>query len=290
MIHDLTTSPRACLLSLLAVMALCAASCSETLEPPADEHQETVSFAVTTRIELDTSHVRDTVQIDSVYLGIGSVLLEPLDDLEAPLLATRSAVPVHYTADGTFTGVADAEPIEGVAPGRYLVSLAVQPIRTPMWSDSASLSRESMRETESVAMDGRYFVVMAPPEVSSPEPLPWRPRMLASSQWDVFEFGRVREIPFTYRTTRTGYIRVGEIQLSEELNHIELRIDLEAWLDQALTPVLVEAVATRSATSPNRLDVSSRLESTGSGLERLFRFSTARALIAARCPRTVVAP
>lgn len=264
-------------LACSALVAL-AVGCAEAPQPEPVVDEQPTTFEVTTTIELDQSNLRDALRLDRVYLGIGSVLLEPLDDLDAPLVSNRQPTALRYELHGTWDGTADAAPLELERPGRYLISLAVQPVDDDLWKEDAPSFESVMNESDSIRMDGHYFSVTGP-DVSSPEPVPWRTRTLSlSTSYDVpdmFESGRVRDYPFTYRSSRTGYIRVGEVYLGAEQNHIQIRVNLEGWLDTALSPTLAEAVSSPSASTATQLDVSTRLEASGLGLERLFRFSEA---------------
>jgi len=155
-------------------------------------------------------------------------------------------------------------------PGRYLVTIAIEPQLDP-----ASLDPDSNNHLVSISLDGLYYRTEPSEESGGPQPVPWYDPSQAFAVGNADQLIKVdsKAVPFSYRSERTGYIRLGEVDLSPELNELYININLEGWLDEALSPILAE-VSSRPSSEP-MLDVSGQLEGYGLGLEKLFMLSKA---------------
>ncbi len=245
---------------------------------PATTHEEPSTFDVHPTLVMEGTALSNNVLVTRAFLGIGSVILEPLDDLEAPVISNRHPTALAFTLDQDGEQVLSLPTLQLVDAGRYLVTIAIE----PQLDDSLSTTHATLTR-KSVEIEGVYFSVTPNPvdPIASPEPVPWKPMPFNQSQTiETLQRADITHHPFTYVSARTGYVRVGEVELNPQQRELGIHIHMDAWLNDAIAPVMAELVESPEAptTEGTTLDISSRIESNGAGLERLFFSSEAEAL------------
>ncbi|MDX9723421.1 MAG: hypothetical protein RBU37_21920 [Myxococcota bacterium] len=257
-------------LSLAAVVAL-ALGCVETIEPEAELTPEDTSFEVFPRLEVNNYASAAEVNVNSVFIGLGSLMLEPLDDLQSPMLSNRTPAALHFDFESGALDTVSLASLRVPKSGRYMVTLAIE----PQWTDlQAQLSGDDQRT--SIQLNGTYITSSRRPDpwepVHSPEPVPWDPTPVKRTAGEkTIEHAIVNVHDFLYLSRRTGYIRLGEVQLDNEHNDLDIIIDLQSWIDITLSPMITQMMS--SPEPIPLLELSLRLENQGLGIEKLFNMA-----------------
>ncbi|PJB35441.1 MAG: hypothetical protein CO108_25725 [Deltaproteobacteria bacterium CG_4_9_14_3_um_filter_63_12] len=261
----LNHAKRVLLLLALGLLAVALLGCVEG-DPDTNTDVETrESFIVTPVISISEHSTQSNVMIREVFLGVGSVILEPLDDMHEPMLSNRSATPLLFDLRHEPEQSIELPGLTLAHPGRYLLSISIEPMVSGPNQLTAALGAQSL------ALRGDYYKVNPNTDpVVTPEPVPWRdPNAYKFSKTpDMFEQGQISRYPFEYESARTGFIRLGEVELTADSTSIVVSISLESWLADALAPVLADFVTHPQVQGPP--DLSDTLESAGLGMERFF--------------------
>ena len=243
------------------------------------------------------SSARSNVRIERVFMGIGSIILEPIDDPEAPAFSTREMLALEFDLTEERFAELRVPGIELVKPGRYMISIAIE----PLYDVAESAPGDDKPVESSIRIEGTLLYSI--PKMTGqfdptdpnkePEPLPWVPTDDDKDNGVVdlppLQHATIEPIAFAYRSERTGFIRLGEVKLSPEHNDLLIHVDLDYWLDKALAPVMAEIEQYQSSSDFEHylndnisegmdLDLNTYIEEVGLELEHVFTTSSASSL------------
>lgn len=237
-------------------------------------------FAVTTG-----SYDRNDVRIERVFLGIGTILLEPVEDPD-DAITYRERLPLSFDLTSGHAELGGGSFVVP-RPGTYSVSIVIEPMKDPFALAGSGGSGESERNSmqiEGNIVRSKTLGTSPRPSADEPEPLPWMPNDMRNIDGTQLEPVIVDQIPFEFHTNRTAFIRLGELRLTPERNELYIHVELTNWLDEGLAPVLSRLTESDSSLTLPRLavdsslDLSRYLEELGVGeIEELFRTTEASA-------------
>jgi hypothetical protein len=248
---------RALLCALLIAASLCALGCAAVDDDPTAGADQEASFALSPTITVRAS--RPDIQLDRLFIGVGNIFLEPIDAPGASLISAANSLPLTFTLDETGTATLRLPEVPIAHAGRYLVSIAVEPLLVPDLADWPSPILESApKDGFSIMIQGLLMHELSQPSSDGdtrkdePEPLPWRLKGLPdilSSDLSPDPAPSVECIPFEYQSDRTGFMRLGEVKLSAERSELIINIDLGYWIDAAVVPI-IEDINAQTVPSP----------------------------------------
>lgn len=228
---------------LLAASALSLTGCATDDSPEGSEQVQTFSLQPSITVRA----ARTDIQLDRLFLGVGSIYLEPLDSPGSPVISAADSLALTFEIDADGQATILLPEVSVAHSGRYLVSIAIEPLPVPTNTEWPSALLEGASKSGfSVLIQGllMHDIVgdTTDPRKDEPEPLPWRisvPKEQTSVvSLDGLDQATVECIPFEYQSDRTGFIRLGEVKIGTERNELHISIDLNHWLDAAIVPVI----------------------------------------------------
>jgi hypothetical protein len=286
---------------LLAACLLAASGCAPFDDAPPEDTQA-AAFALSPSISLHAA--RPDIQLDRVFMGVGNIFLEPLDVTASPLVAAASSMPLTFILDAQGAATIHLPEVALSHAGRYLVSIAIEPLAVPADADwPAPVLASAPKNGFSLMIQGLVMHTLTAPgsdgdhRKDEPEPLPWRINTPKDNQQHNLDATSpyalaptVECIPFEYQSDRTGFIRLGEVKLSPERSALHINIDLGAWIDAAVIPIIAD-INTQSASALGKtpapgsdrnglhdlVDLSEFQQLQGLGIEQVFGKTRAEA-------------
>ena len=134
-------------LILSALLTLGLGACTELEEQSAPHvtYEAPSTFDVHPTLIMEGAHQVKNVVVTRAFLGIGSLLLEPLDDLDAPVISNRHPVALSFSLAQDGDHALDLPALSLVTPGRYLVTIAIEPqVDDPLSTIYANIDRKSV--------------------------------------------------------------------------------------------------------------------------------------------------
>lgn len=182
---------------------------------------------VSLRFHLEGVDDVDAVALSDVFLNVGAVLLEPIDDTSGSAYASRQPfglafAPAHGVLD------LDGPSLELPAGGAFAVSILIEP------GERALYEPKDGDDAISVGLDGE-FLTTTDPHADEPSPLPWRPKAFGLP----LDSDRERWQAFSFRSDDAMRMQVADVRLEqgdEYVLHVSVR--LGDWLRESVLPVL----------------------------------------------------
>jgi hypothetical protein len=195
--------------------------------------------AVTVRtrfVVAGADRVDSEVALDRLYLHVGSLLLEPIEETPGVSFASREPFALDFDLANGQTVLAG--PVMTLPyGGNFAVLVQVDP---------REVARDDSKESapsSSVEVDGRWYyadvVDGVAPRSDEPSPLPWR----EGSQKSAGERTYIHELDFVYRAADVARIQLAEIEMNEAGDYdLTLTLRLDAWLERDVLPALADLV------------------------------------------------
>lgn len=178
-------------------------------------------------------NIRDEVFLQDLFLGIGEVRLEPLEEAYQGLVyATSVPMRLHFDlASGQWTVAGPRVMLPH--SGEFRVSIRFQPVDVEHEDASRAVTSSSMR------VDGLMARVDGVPDVTEktaagePVPLPWRPGKDGDAK-----SAPVVWVPWTYSSQAMNIVTLNDVSFNDEREQrLVIAFDLAAWLEDAFRPI-----------------------------------------------------
>ena len=198
--------------------------------------------------------IRGELLLEDLYLGIGEIRLEPLDEgHEGLVYVTRASFSLHFDlSEDEWTARGDQ--IVLPHPGEYLISITLEPVSA---TDSPTV-RHSMRLNGLMARVNSGLDPTDKTAAGEPVPLPWR----VLNEGDGEASGApISWIPWTYSTERTSFVTLNDVHFSDESDQtLVISFDLSSWVAEVFAPINT-AIEAHSLTHLEEGESSSGLDS-----------------------------
>lgn len=265
-------------IATIALAGLVAASmwgCGDTGDASTDEVEaSTRAQAVTVVPQFSVSgseEMPEELYLTELGLAISEIRLTPVDGRDTSV-AYSSAHPTTLTFDVAHGEKVEViEPMQLPHPGRYLVSVRLEPTGT---TGAPEDGVPSFSVSGFVAGDG--VVLIDPRDTGaqsdgSPVPMPFdeddddaqmADRPALPKEWT----------PFHYGSRRSVFFQLNDVEIQEGQQYLSFNFDVHDWALELVDPLLS---AMRNVDQPmseddDAVDVTTPLESTGHGPEALF--------------------
>lgn len=223
--------------ALLCVMlaALVWSSCSGDTSGGGEETVEAgVALEITPEFRVTgVENIRDEVFLQDVFLGIGEVRLEPLEeDYQGLVYATSVPMRLHFDLSAEQWTVAGPQ-VMLPHSGEFRVSIRFQPVEVEHEDANREMTTSSMR------VDGMMARVTGVPDVSEkaaagePVPLPWRPGKDGDAK-----SAPVVWVPWTYSSQAMNIVTLNDVSFNNERKQkLVIAFDVATWLEDAFRPI-----------------------------------------------------
>jgi hypothetical protein len=180
--------------------------------------------------------VDSEVALDRLYLHVGSLLLEPIEETPGVSFASREPFALDFDLANGQTVLAG--PVMTLPyGGDFAVLVQVEP---------REVERDDAKEaapSSSVEVDGRWYytdiVDGVAPRSDEPSPLPWRQGAEKSADGRAY----TQELDFVYRAADVARIQLAEIEMNEAGDYdLTLTLRVDAWLERDVLPALADLV------------------------------------------------
>lgn len=286
--------PRQALALLLALGALHAFGCADLSEeaaaPAAERAQRTQRVTLVPEFTISgIDAIPESLYLTELSFVVSEIRLEPLSGPNRGV-AYSVVTPQLVTFDvSRGQSVRLGQPIELPEPGRYLVSLRLEPVSLP---EDATGNARTPERPFSFVMTG-FFAQQQSADVEKTEqvaeggegerPIP-HPFDGKDEEPVNEEVGTYAEAPeswtlFHYHSERAAFIPMNDVELSGGEQHLAFNFDMRTWSDNIIEPIskAVSTTATGPLLDERGIDVSRQLDSLGRGVESLMEQGRVRA-------------
>lgn len=214
--------------------------------------------------------LRHDVLLRDLYLGVGEIRLEPLDEgYEGLVYVTRTPMVLHFDLDHDGVTI-KGEPVTLPHAGEYLISIGLEPLGVTSGDEASQvLSGKSMRID---GMMARYSTPTSEDKTAAGEPVPLPWRVLGEEDEASPAEAPVNWVPWTYSSSQASFVTLNDVHFTEDVEQtLIIAFDLSAWLDGVLAPLdeVVDARGQEVKPNPraqadfdaNAIDVSDALNS-----------------------------
>lgn len=264
---------RSAVVAAAIVLMSVAFGCGE--ETAADPVEDDSSVLITPEIRIaGLDQLDDGVYLEDLYLGIGEIRLEPVDDPMGVVYVTREPLFLHFDL-GAGQWALSGEPMLLPQGGQYMVTLHMGAVDD---------GQTTMRVDGLMADPGDDHGFLSANAIE-PTPLPMRTVQGGLHGRTDAEQPRVAWVPWTYSTSRKVNVALNDV-IFESDQTLVINFDVSAWIGDVIEPISAEVSSQVEArgTLPGvdgwpegaaALDVSKIVDASEGGLEHLDVWSEA---------------
>ncbi len=226
---------------------------------------ETKQQAVTVVPEFAVSGidaVPDSLYLTELGLTVSEIRLEPVST-NTLAYSTREAMRIRFDLAGNET-VREAGPIEVPHPGRYLVSIRLEPSVDDDGIESSLSARGFVVEQAGAKLG----------EVSDgePQPMPFDEGQKDGRLTDAGEYPSEWS-PFQYHSRRAVFYTFSDVEFEEGEQILTFAFDLRDWAVDIVEPI---SNAVSANDTDDDVDVTKQVDSSGTGAEALIETGVVR--------------
>ncbi len=252
---------------------LLAAGCAEAItESPDTAPTQTAQQAVTVvpTFSIDgISELPEQLHITKIGLAVSEIRLEPLNSTSNSVVysAVDAEVYTFDVANGEI--VHEGTPIELPEPGRYLVSIRLEPVEADNDELVSSFAVNGFVAQSSLRVDPRADGV----DHNQPLPDPFDQGGEAQPEQgdDLVDAPETPDswTPFHYHSERAVFFPLNDVEFEPGQQSLEFAFDLQNWGVDLVGPIsrAVERDESAQGSRRNGVDVSRHLDSSGQGTE-----------------------
>ena len=263
-------------IALTTTLGLVASACVDnTTARTPGAHSETRTQAVTAVPQFmitGTDAMPDSLFVSELALTVTEIRLEPMWSMDSLAYTTRDALKVDFDiAEGQTLQTAGELALP--EPGRYLVSIRLEPADESTADNSASFSMDGFvagqedddKQAVPETMDGR------------PQPMPFDASATDTTSAEELTDSQAYPdewTPFQYHSRRAVFFTFNDVELSEGTQALTFTFDVRDWAIDVLEPI---SNAVRSSSGVDEsVDATNQIEGSGNGVEALIRTGVVR--------------
>lgn len=285
--------PRQALALLLVLGALHALGCAELTEeaaaPAAQQSRRAQRVTLVPEFTISgIDAIPEELYLTELSFVVSEIRLEPLTGPNRGV-AYSVVTPQLVTFDvSRGQSVRFGQPIELPEPGRYLVSLRLEPVELSKAATGGATTPErpfSFVMTGFIAQqrtaDAEKAAQVADGEGERPIPHPFDGKDEEPVNEEVGAYAEAPEswTLFHYHSERAAFIPMNDVELSGGEQHLAFHFDMRAWSGNLIEPIskAVSTTTTGPVLDERGIDVSRQLDSLGRGVESLMELGRVRA-------------